>query len=268
MHVEIVPVLASLRELYDVPGAMPRFRAYVALLSGKTRGEALPIGVFSPMGERQPAFLDALLALDAEAVCADAAREAAQRLDAFPDRLRALLVVADVPRNGWTERHLSDAEWRFTLKYDALAQKAALTGFDRWVTVQLWTDVPASADDVRRETQAALYRAVHRRVVGAPATLQERMLQEGRALAFAGARPRLVPGELDRARAVLAPALAQDDEPTCFAALYGDAAAQAVGYRPLGVGPWAGFEVALVDALRAGPPERVLAQALAGRPPA
>lgn len=265
MHATLVPVLADLRALYHVPGVMARFHAYVALLSGRTRGEALPIGAFSPMGERQPAFLDALLALGAEDVAAEAAREAGERLAAAPDRLRCTLVVVDVPRNGWTERNLTDAEWRFTLKYEALARKAQSEAFDRWVTVQLWTDEPASADVVRRETRSALYRAVHRRVVGAPATLGERMLQEGRALAFAGAVPELGADELAFTREALAPLRERADEPTCFAALYGDDAARAVGYRPLGVAARAGFEVALADALAAGRPEDALIAEPSGR---
>jgi hypothetical protein len=270
MHVELVPVLRSLRALYDVADAMKRFRAYVALLTGTTRGEPLPIGVFSPMGARQPAFLDGLLALGAEDVAADAARAAETRLAGLPDRLRALLVVADVPRNGWTERNLTDAEWRFSLKYDLLARKAPARGFERWVSIQLWTDEPPAAACVRRETLAALYRAAHRRVVGAPRTLHERMRQEGRALAFAGATPRLDADELAFSREALAPYLASAHAPTCFAALYGDAAARAVGYRPLGLATRAGFDVALADALEGDAPERALSahEPAQGRSPA
>ena len=266
MDASIVPVLADLRALYDVPDALTRFRAYVALLTGKTRGEALPVGVFSPMGKRQPAFLDALLALGAERIATEAARAAAEELAGAPDRLRMLVVVADVPRNGWTERNLTDAEWRFTLKYEAAARPPE--GFDRWATVQLWTDEEPTAELVTRETRAALYRAVHRRVVGAPATLGERMLQEGRALAFAGAVPELGADELAFTRAALEPLRARADEPTCFAALYGDEAARAVGYRPLGVAPRAGFALAVAEALAAEAPERALERALADRPPA
>ena len=37
--------------------------------------------------------------------------------------------------------------------------------------------------------------------------------------------------------------------PLAFASMYGDAAADQLGYRPLGLPPRAGFEVAVADAL-------------------
>ena len=237
MQVTLRPVLRELRALYDIEGVWPRFQAYVKLLSGGP--ELLPIGQFSPMGQRQPGYLDALLELGAENLGHEAARGAAAQLDAVNAHLRLMLVVVDEPRNGWTQRDLTDASWRF----------AAEEG-DGWVTVQLWTDVPPTADYVRRETWASLYRAAHRRVFGLPGTLTEMLAQEGRAAAFAGEEPQLDAEELAYTREVIAPHLNSDHFPTCFAALYGDAAARRVGYPPHGLSERAGFALGLADALK------------------
>ena len=258
MNVSVTPILGSLREIYDLDDRMARYHAYVALLKGDTRGEPLPIGVFSPMGKRQPAFLDALLALDAEGVAARASAEAEERLAWLPDRYRVVLVVADVPRNGWTERHLTDADWRCTEKADTMTKSSRSDAFDRWVSVQLWTDEVPSEALVRRETSSAVYRAAHRRHLGAPSTLGERIRQEGRALAFAGATVQLAEDDLTYSREVIDPLRGSCHHPTCFAAIYGDEAARAVGYRPLGLSARAGLEVGLHEARIEGAPERWL----------
>ncbi len=113
MRLTVHPVLKELRAVYDVGGrhSRERFGAYLRLmLDGPER---LPLGDFSPMGERQPAYLDALLQMDAERVAAVAAREIETEQGGVPADLRLVLVVTDQPGNGWTQRWLTDAAWRF-----------------------------------------------------------------------------------------------------------------------------------------------------------
>lgn len=160
-----------------------------------------------------------------------------------------MLVVADVPQNGWTERHLTDAEWRFTLKNDTLPKGVTLEGFDRWVSVFLWTDVEATEAYVSREVRGALYRALHYRHIAPPRTLADMMRQEGRVLAYAGYTPELEVEELEYSREVIKPYLQSTDFPMCFAALYGDDASRHVGYKGLGLTASAGFQVALHETL-------------------
>ena len=248
MKATLTEVLSDLRGLYEIENRFQRFDAYRALASGKIRGEPLPIGTFSPMGERQADYLDRLLALDAEQLAQTIADEVVADFVTFPDKFRLMLVVADVPRNGWTERNLTDAQWRFT-PYDTLPKDVAMKGFDRWVTVLLWTDVEATEAYVRREARAALYRALHFRHVGTPKTLQEMMRQEGRALAYAGYMLESSPEELEYSRYVIEPHLQSGEFPVCFAALYGDEAARKAGYEALGLESKAGFQLALMESL-------------------
>ena len=258
MKVSLTPILQSFRDIYDVEGVMPRFQAYRSLMLGTTLGEPLPLGVFSPMGKRQPDFLDALIAFGAEHIATEAALEAATKLSSVPDHYRLILIVVDVGRNGWTERYLTDAEWRFFDKYNDMPKEASPVGFDRWVTVQLWTDEEPTATYIRRETQAAIYRAAHLRRFGQPKTFEEMIRQEGRAMAFAGYTPELDADAITHSHEVTEPYRNSTDYATCFTALYGDEIARAVGYQPLGLSAQAGFNVGLADAWEEGSPEQWL----------
>ncbi len=243
MKVQVVPILAQLRALYDVQGVWPRYLAYKALmLEGP---ELLPLGAFSPMGQRQPAYLNTLLGLGAERVAEGAALEVAGELDAVTLGCRVLLVVTDEPRNGWTQRWLTDAEWRFAQRRDVVPGAPAEP---RWVTVQLWTDVEPTAAYVRQEVRAALYRAAHQQRFGRVRTLRDMLRQEGRALAFAGDIRLLDREELTYTGEVLTPLLDSTHYPTQFAAMYGDEIARAVGYPPLGLARLAGFALAVAEA--------------------
>ncbi len=255
MKATLTTILDDLRGLYTIADRLERFDAYVSLSSGKargggrTRGEPLPLGTFSPMGERQAGYLDRLIAIGAEEVAQATADEVTHNFATLADRFRLMLVVADVPRNGWTERHLTDADWRFTLKNDTLPKGETMGGFDRWVSVLLWTDVEVSKTYISREVRAALYRALHYSYLAPPRTLADMMRQEGRVLAYAGYTPELDGEELEYSREVIRPYLQSTDFPVCFAALYGDAAARQVGYKELGFTASAGFQVALRDTL-------------------
>lgn len=254
MKIVVTNILDDLRDLYRIEDRFRRFEAYVSLSSGKARGggkargEPLPLGTFSPMGQRQAGYLEQLIAMGAEGLAQVAADEVAEAFADLTDSFRLMLVVADVPKNGWTERQLTDAEWRFTLKNDTLPNTMP-TSFDRWVSVLLWTDTEATKAYIKREVRGALYRALHVRYVGAPRTLGEMMRQEGRVLAYAGCVPKLDLEEVQYSRVVIAPYLQSTEFPVCFAALYGDAAARQVGYDALGLAADAGLQLALHETL-------------------
>ncbi|GGQ94249.1 hypothetical protein [Deinococcus ruber] len=251
MKLSVVPVLKELRALYDVSerNTLERFWAYKALMVDGP--EVLPLGDFSPMGRRQPEYLDTLLSMNAEALSATFARDIEAELSTVQAEFRLLLVVVDQPNNGWTQRWLSDAAWRFGP--EKVPQSTESAPARRWITVQLWTHVPPTADYLRAQIRGAVRRAVWRIQHGVPATLAQMMQQEGAALAygggtFAGQPLTLEPDELAYTREVLQPLRTSDHWPTCFAALYGDEAAKEVGFPPLGLGTLAGLGVALDDA--------------------
>jgi hypothetical protein len=249
MKVTLEPILRDCRAIYDLSEVMDRYWTYVRLVN-ESKGEFLPLGAFSPMGRRQADYLDALIAMNAEGYAARVCQEVCAELESNAV-FRVMLVVVDEPRNGWTQRFLTDADWRFSSKTDQLPKMAAPNGFDRWVSVQLWTtefngtDRTPTLEYVRQETRAALYRALYRREFGVPETLEAMMSQEGAVMSFSGEKIQLEPDDLEFTRNILEPLSQSRDYPTNFAAMYGDEPAKSVGYAPLGLSSRAGFALAL-----------------------
>lgn len=244
MKLRVHPILHELRAVYDVGerNALKRFLAYTALASGGP--ELLPLGDFSPMGKRQPEYLDALLTIDAERLAAEYACEIESELVDVQADFRLLLVVADQPSNGWTQRWLTDAAWRFGPEKTPTQRPE-----HRWVTVQLWTHVSPTPAYLRSQLRGAVMRAVWRIKYGLPVTLADHLAQEGAALKFGGGLFAGEPLSLERdelayTRQMLEPLLQSDHWPTIFAALYGDEAAREVGFPMLGLGALAGLGLA------------------------
>jgi hypothetical protein len=241
MKVSYLPVLEVLRELYAQPRDMRRFRAYIAQLTGGGDDVVLPIGVANPMAREEAlARVDELLAMGAEEIGAATVGEAEQRLrDVRTVEIKASIVLADDAGGGWTNRWTTEAMVRFPGR-GALKRPFA--------TALMWTSEPFSAELLRQEVLAAIYRVAYQQRFGLPSSLAERMSQEGLAARFAGMGPRLTGEALDRAREIIARLGPDPSYPAVFAALYGDAAAAELGYEPLGLPPRAGFEVAVSEA--------------------
>jgi len=118
------------------------------------------------------------------------------------------------------------------------------------VLVACWTSESYTPADIRAEARAALYRYAHLQRHGPPRTLHQIMALDGAARAFAGITPQLAPDELRYTAEVIAPFLATTDFALQFACLFGDEAARSAGYTPQGIGPYAGFELALEQAVQ------------------
>jgi hypothetical protein len=228
VKLSVIPMLGVQRGLYDMPPGWARFRRYLETMTGGTQDIVLPLGVMNPMGKAHvAAALDGLIALDAEGVAATAAAEAERRLCDLEGDLRVGLVVADDAQGGWTDRYLTETTHRFQ---DSGEVKRG------WTTVLCWTSEEWSADKVRQETLATIYRSLHITRHGVPKTLGQMMTQEGLTAVFAGVQePVLDIDEMAHARVVMRPHLDSTHFPTAFACLYGDEAARSVGYPPLGL---------------------------------
>ena len=242
MKLEYVPLLAVQRELYQMPRGWERFRAYLAtMIDPETRDLKLPLSGMNPMGkEHLPALLDALLAIDADGLAARAVADAEADLSPMPGRFKVACVVSDDLMGGWTNRYTSEFTRRFGTK--AYHKRG-------WLEVGLWTSETPSATTVRRRALAAVYRAAHIEQHGFTRTLGEMLKQEGYAMAMAGCTaPTLEAEELAYTREVIAPHLNTKDMPILIACLFGDEAADSLGYPTLGLSERAGFALALYDA--------------------
>jgi hypothetical protein len=236
-----------LRDVYEVPRSMERFKAYLHAALGDTEDVVLPIFQANPMAkEHVIARLDELLAMGAEDIGEVAARDAASRLLASPGVLRTGLVIADDVAGGWTNRYTTEAMERFN--NSAVLRRGFATGL-------LWASEEPASERIREEMLSTAYRAAYQMARGVPTTLHEMLTQEGLAAAFAGAGTALRRDELDRARSVIdryLDAKLSTAYPTAFACMYGDVGADSVGYPALGLPPRAGFDVGLAIVLEKG----------------
>ena len=239
MALTYVPLLSLQRELYKLPRSPQRFQQYLQALVDEGSGDmALPLSAMNPMAQDHvPAYLDQLLAEDADAIAATATTDAAARLsETLEGDYRVALVVSDDLKGGWTNRYTSDFDYRFR-------QRAHYRR--GWIPVILWVSEPYDRDRLSGEVQLAIFRTAHVQRHGEAQTLRQLIAQEAQVMAQAGvAPPSLTAEDLAYTQTVLANYQGHTDMPTVMVALYGDRAAHALGYPPLGLSPDAGFALA------------------------
>ncbi|GAC1650234.1 MAG: hypothetical protein NVS4B8_24310 [Herpetosiphon sp.] len=139
---------------------------------------------------------------------------------------------------GWTNRYTTEAAAFFA------GNQTVKRG---WIVTMLWVSDPPDLLTIRRSVHLSVARAAWIIEHGLPLTLRAMLAQEGHAAWLAGLTPELDEEELAYSRSVIDPLLDTTAYPICFAAMYGDAAAVAVGYPSLGLPERAGFSVACAD---------------------
>jgi len=235
MNIEYISTLPVLRELYEKPRDMNRFNWYVEQMTGVNeagkRDIVMPITAANPMGREH---------------CIVAAQAAAQRLADVDERARVYLNVIDDVKGGWTNHYFVESKARLGNPVDQRANQTR-----HFVGVFCWVSETYTAERVRVETLAAVYRYAQMQGHGVPVTLRQMMQLDGRARAFAGVtEPELAADDLAYTREVIAPYRDATEAPIAFACLFGDEAARSCGYEPMGFSPYAGFALALAEALR------------------
>ncbi len=245
MKLDFVSLLPIQRELYAIPRGRERFQAYLRTMIDAESGDLrLPLSGMNPMGKSHvPALLDAWLALDAERVAAQALREVATETAETPGEYKVALVVVDDMQGGWTNRYT--AEFDHCFAEQALWKRGWLIGI-------LWTNEPPDIAAVKAEVRAVVHRAAHVAQHGPARTLRQMLTQESAVRARAGGSPALSIEEQAHTHDVIAPLLEADDRPTVLSVLFGDSAANALGYTPLGLGDRAGLTWA-----QTVPPEKI-----------
>lgn len=214
MPITVAPTLADMADVYRrslVGGPRSdRFRAYVEL---GARGA--PVHGYNPMTSKPVlATVEALLAVDAETRLE---RIADATLRSLGERLDDVMFLTVATPGMWTDRLATEVEHRLLAKDPA--------------SVTWWFDDPVDVSVLDAEVVGQTVRLIRQRREGAPSTLASAVRQEGMAGALAGR-----PGRLDPVAAEALDVLGDDPSlGTMVAFLYGDRAARAMGFTPIGL---------------------------------
>jgi hypothetical protein len=196
----------------------PRFVAYLDRVENRRA-----LAAYNPMaGPAALASVQRLIELDAEAIAARHAAEA------------ELAVVVSSP-GLWTDRVATEVELR--------------TDPDPPALVRFWAGEPVEAADVDRECAAAAQRVRWRPRHGPARTVDAVLAREGTAYAVAGSPfGALETGEAELVADAVELLGASEQPGDIAAVLFGDPAAMALGWTPLGL-PWhAGYRWAIARA--------------------
>jgi hypothetical protein len=221
--IECYRCLEKVRGLYQLPRTFERFQSYLNLVSVDTGTEALPLSKLNPMAkEHALAYVETLIAMNAEDIVCAAATEAASRLDG-DEALKVLLVLMDDAKGGWTNRYFAEFSHRYENKYEIR---------HGWATVVVWTAEEPTPELLRARAFESVYRTIDERRHGPARTLRDILDREIRTQRFAGS---ISPYEDTAYRAKVEPYLDSHAAPVVMTALYGDTAAATLGYPPLGI---------------------------------
>ncbi|MEW6128893.1 MAG: hypothetical protein AB1757_17785 [Acidobacteriota bacterium] len=239
MQLEYVPLLKIQRELYESPRGMERFEAYIkTMVDAETRDLKLPLSSMNPMGkDHLPKLLDEYLAFHADELAAQSVEEAEANLTNIDGKFKVTLVLSDDLMGGWTNR--------YTVEFGHRSGSAAY--FKRgWFTGMLWTSLQPTPELVRREVLITVYRGAHIVAHGFATTLGGLLAQEGYAMAMANCQtPTLDADDLAYTEEIISPFLDSKDYPILLTCLFGDEAAKALGYAPMGLSRNAGLALTL-----------------------
>jgi hypothetical protein len=236
-EIKVIPTLAEMAQIYRLPreggASSPRFKRYVDLAP-----RHYGLAAYNPMaGPHALETTEQLLAVDAEAVALEAAREAAS-LCHYPDPI-TLAVVLCAP-GAWTDRLATEIEHR-TSRRPPLGHGLVLH----------WTRETPTAEQVRREASAEAVRVMAVAVRSGGESVVSLLHREGLAYALGGNPYGPVTAEDEHTVGDAVEVLGDSDE-LCnmTAVLYGDAAAAALGWAPAGVREYGGYRWAIDRAER------------------
>ena len=232
-----MPTLATMADIYRLPreggAASFRFRRYVELVP-----RHYGMAAYNPMaGPHALETTERLLAVDAEAVAMEAAREA---VDVCGYSGPITLAVVLCAPGGWTDRLATEIEHR--------AAHRLATGHG---LVQHWTREIPTAEQIRRETIAEAVRVMARAVHGTRESVRRVLHREGMAYALGGNPYGPVTAEDQRAVGDAVEVLGSSEELGDKAGiLYGDTAGAALGWTQAGVAEHGGYRWAVDRAER------------------
>ena len=240
MRLVLLPLIDTMLEYYNLPRGFERFREYISLLTGGTGDDMkLPIGGFNPMGkEHATEKLMELKNLDAENYISEILDEMNSEFanDDQAIEYKVSISLADDLKGGWTNRFTTDYQHKFNTT--AFIKR-------RFITVQFWTSDTLTKELIEFRTEESIYRLIYQLKFPKQETLEEHIRQE----AFVNDKINLFSeiqlGDINHYKKFYKEHRDSKDYPVIFNFLYGDKAAESLGYIPIGIkDDFAGFWIA------------------------
>lgn len=239
MTFELLPVVDMMLELYASPRDINRFKKYLSLLQGDTKGDlALPLGGFNPMGkEHVVAKLLQLKVLNAEDIICNTLKKLSGGVAAHHPgtTIKVALNLSDDVAGGWTNRYTSDYQHKFQIQ--ALVKR-------NFCTPVFWTSEDYSEALIAHRTQEQAYRTLWILDNGKPVTLEDHVMQE--AFVAKHVNRATQPINDNKLHSFYQQHKDSTDYSLIFCFMYGDEAAASLGYPVFGIAtPFAGFKYAV-----------------------
>lgn len=246
MGFKVIPVLETIKGLYESPRNRDRFDKYLLLLQGPEKKDMiLPISAFNPMGkELALEKINELIHLKAEALAGEIIRKLDQSLENSREIGLALNLVDDID-GSWSERYATDYKSKF--EFEALLKR-------NFCTPIFFTSESFSEELINRRTKEYLLRTIYWLKQGKPKTLKDCLAQE------LAVQKQIKPDEtptktmdftdLETYLEVFGDS---DDYNIIFNFFYGGEAAESLNYSAEAIEPMAGFEYARLLAHHVNP---------------
>lgn len=242
MYFEVLPILDVMLEFYSAERTPQRFQEYLKLIYDRQQDSLkLPLPFFNPMArEHVPEQLQNLRALEAESIMGQCCLEVNQQLDTFnlPEDLsfQVCLSLSDDLKGGWTNQ--------FSTHFGNSFLPKGLFNH-QYCTPLFWTSETHDSALARQRTLETLWRTVFQLKNGFALDLAEHLEQE----AFVQQQLDWKPGHIEyslmnQVKSTFLKNKNSESQATLIAFLYGDVAAEELGYSPLGLAPYQGFELA------------------------
>lgn len=237
MPFQLLPVIDKMIELYEEPIGFERFHKYITIINGNSKSNMeMPVGGYNPMAKSHVLHkLKELKALQAEDIIARVCEEV-NGMVKIRDTFKVSLTLADDLMGGWTERYSTDYSSRF--KLNAMIKR-------HFCCVYLYTTENVSPDAIINRTKAYIHRTLYWLDHPKPATLADHIQQETAMAKAIKSEHLLSSAEFDECRRLYDLLKTSTEYPVIFSFLYGDKAAKALGYTPLGLSDeYAGYRFA------------------------
>jgi hypothetical protein len=173
MKFELLPIIDTMLELYQMPRTPDRFQKYLKILRGPTKDDlVIPVSGFNPMAKEHIVDkLNELKTLHAELLIAETLIDINKQgyYDNNKTTFKVCLNVCDDLMGGWTNHFTTDFETKFRI--NALVNR-------HFCTPIFWSSEPYDAALIKQRTWAYALRTIYWQVHPKPNTLQEHCLQE------------------------------------------------------------------------------------------